>query len=118
MYYAGRYFERRDAGHETGGRAFCVSRPRWLQHLGFDCQCGGTTTYLSLIFGELIPKQIALKYPEVIAVCVVSSLRFLARIAVPIVWLPDGCSNFFLRQAGLKSETKQVVTEEDIHSDE
>ena len=44
-------------------------------------------TYLSLIFGGLMPKQLALNHPERLAVAVASSMRLLSRIAAPVVWL-------------------------------
>jgi len=74
------------------------------------------STYLSLILGELVPKQIALKYPETIACHLAPPLRLLARLAVPILWVLNGSSNFVLRRMGVDSEIKQTVTEEDIHS--
>lgn len=74
------------------------------------------TTYLSLILGELVPKQIALKYPEAIASRLAPALRSLTRMTVPILWILDGSTNFILRQLGLRSEIRQIITEEDIHS--
>jgi putative hemolysin len=44
-------------------------------------------TYLSLILGELVPKQLALSHPERLAAAVASPMRLLSRIAAPVVWL-------------------------------
>lgn len=74
------------------------------------------TTYLSLVLGELVPKQLALKYPETIALWVAPPLSVLARAAVPIVWLLDTSSSFVLRRMGLPPGVERKVTEEDIHS--
>ena len=46
-------------------------------------------TYLSLIIGELVPKQIALRDPERIAARVAPVMAFIARVAAPLVWLLD-----------------------------
>ncbi|MEX2089209.1 MAG: CNNM domain-containing protein, partial [Bacteroidota bacterium] len=44
-------------------------------------------TYLSLILGELVPKRIALNNPERIATFIARPMRFLSRVASPVVWL-------------------------------
>jgi putative hemolysin len=74
------------------------------------------TTYLSLILGELVPKQLALKYPETIASRVAPPLSILTRAAVPIISILDTSSNFVLRLMGLRAGIERTVTEEDIHS--
>jgi putative hemolysin len=51
-------------------------------------------TYASLIVGELVPKQIALRDPEAVAVKVAPAMTLLAKASLPLVWLLDrsGCS--------------------------
>src|ERR1700760_2521082 len=56
------------------------------QTLGFVLVIG-VTTFVSLIIGELVPKQIALRSPEPIASWVAIPMQWLARIAAPVVWL-------------------------------
>ncbi len=46
-------------------------------------------TYLSLIIGELVPKQIALRNPEKVACLVAPAMTILSRIASPLVSLLD-----------------------------
>jgi putative hemolysin len=46
-------------------------------------------TYLSLIIGELVPKQIALRDAEGVAARVAPIMAFIATIAAPVVWLLD-----------------------------
>ena len=46
-------------------------------------------TYASLIVGELVPKQIALRDPEAIAVKVAPAMMLLSKISLPLVWLLD-----------------------------
>ena len=58
--------------------------------------------YLTLIVGELAPKQIALKSPETIACRLAPSLAFVIRAAAPLVWFINLSTAFILRIAGLK----------------
>jgi len=74
------------------------------------------TTWLSMVLAELVPKQVALKYPEAIAARVALPLSFLVRAAVPILWVLDTSSSFFLRLMRVRPTIEQTVTEEDIHS--
>jgi putative hemolysin len=74
------------------------------------------TTYLSMILGELVPKQLALKYPEPIASRIALPVSFLARMAVPILWVLDSSTSMVLRRIGVSTAVENTVTEEDIHS--
>jgi putative hemolysin len=60
--------------------------------------------YFSLVIGELVPKQIALRNPEAIAVKVAPAMTVIAAMASPIVWLLDASGRAVLRTFGLKSE--------------
>jgi len=71
-------------------------------------------TYLSLIIGELVPKQIALQNPERLACVAAGPLEFLSRAAMPIVWLMGASSRLVLRIAGVKRTPQQTVSEEEI----
>ena len=73
-------------------------------------------TYLSLIIGELVPKQIALKNPETIAIHIARPLAIIARSAAPVVWLLDVSTKFILRIVGLRPGFERQVTDEDIES--
>ena len=73
-------------------------------------------TYLSLIIGELVPKQIALKNPEPIAVRVAPAVTLLARAITPVLWLLNLSSNCLLRLMGLSPGFERQVTDEDILS--
>ena len=50
------------------------------------------TTFVSLVVGEIVPKQIALRSPEPIAVVIARPMRWLSRIMGPFVWLLDRSS--------------------------
>jgi putative hemolysin len=71
-------------------------------------------TYLSLIVGELVPKQVALRNPERIAVAVARPMSLLGRIAAPVVWLLEVSSRLVLRLLGLAEQPEPRVTEEEI----
>ena len=72
-------------------------------------------TYVSLIVGELVPKQIALRRPEQIAVRVAPAMTILARIASPLVWLLDASGRALLWVLGQHSKETTNVTDEEIH---
>ena len=71
-------------------------------------------TYLSLVVGELVPKQVALRNPEAIAALVARPLALLARIGAPAVFLLDLSSRACLRLLESRPSPDQTVTEEEI----
>ncbi|MBR0671117.1 HlyC/CorC family transporter [Roseomonas soli] len=71
-------------------------------------------TYLSLILGELVPKQVALRNPERVAVAVSRPLAALARYSAPVVWVLGKSSAFVLRFFGPAVPGEQSVTEEEV----
>jgi len=73
-----------------------------------------TITYLSLILGELVPKQIALRDPEGVASRVAPSMAFIAMVGSPIVWLLDISGKAVLTLLGQSGETEETVTEEEV----
>ena len=73
-------------------------------------------TYLSLIVGELVPKQIALRNPEGIACTVAPAMVIVARVCLPLVWLLDRSSRVVLRLLGSTASGGNSVTEEEIRS--
>lgn len=73
-------------------------------------------TYLSLILGELVPKQVALRNPERAAALVAKPMSVLARVANPLVWLLDASSRLCLRILGQGGRTERRVTEEEIRT--
>lgn len=71
-------------------------------------------TYLSLILGELVPKQLALRNPEGIAIKVAPFMSGLSRISSPMVWLLSRSSSLVLRLVGASAQVDQAVTEEEV----
>ena len=102
-------------GGPTGERlAILGLSPGLAQHVGFALVIG-LTTYASLIIGELVPKQFALRAPEPIAVLVAGPMLWLAKITAPIVWVLDGSSALIFRMLGLTRESESQVTAEELH---
>ena len=73
------------------------------------------TTYVSLIIGELVPKQIALRNPEPVAAVAARPMILLARVTAPLVLLLDASSSGIFRLIGLKRESSEHVTAEELH---
>lgn len=73
-----------------------------------------TITYLSLIIGELVPKQLALGNPERIAARIARPMARLAVLTSPAVWLLSRSTALLLRLLGSKPSTDPAVTEEEI----
>jgi len=75
----------------------------------------GLTTYASLIIGELVPKQFALRSPEPIALFMSRPMILLSRITAPVVWLLDGSSALVFHLLRLNRESQEHVTAEELH---
>lgn len=71
-------------------------------------------TYLSLIVGELVPKQIALRNPERVAAFVARPMEILGAGLSPAVYLLDLSTRLVLGLLGSKGKASSVVTEEEI----
>ncbi|MBO6037661.1 MAG: HlyC/CorC family transporter [Acetobacter sp.] len=71
-------------------------------------------TTLMLVFGELVPKQLALREPEAIAARLAIFLELLAKITRPIVWLLYQFSNIILWLVGGRHVTSRDITEEEL----
>jgi putative hemolysin len=92
--------------------------------MGFDPELSSTigfaivitlVTFFSLVIGELVPKQFALRKPEPIAVIVAVPMQILSRITAPFVWLLDRTSALIFRILRLKRESESHVTAEELH---
>lgn len=73
-------------------------------------------TYLSLIVGELVPKQLALKNPEAVAIRVAPAMALVSRAAAPVVWFLDISGRAILFLLGQSGKDGNRVTEEEVHS--
>lgn len=88
--------------------------PETAQTLGFGLVIVATT-FVSLIIGELVPKQFALRSPEPIAAIVARPMAWLSKLTSPVVWLLDRTSAAIFRVLGLNREAKNHVTAEELH---
>ena len=95
-----------------------------LALLGIDAETASTlgfglvivvTTFASLVIGEIVPKQFALRSPEPIAAIVSRPMLWLSRITAPFVWLLDRTSAMIFRALGLDRESRNAVTAEELH---
>ena len=75
----------------------------------------GLTTFASLIVGELVPKQFALRAPEPIAAVMALPMTWLAVATKPIGWLLDSTSALIFKVLGLNRESENQVTAEELH---
>ncbi len=73
-------------------------------------------TYLSILLGELLPKRIAMTYPEKIITTVSKPMDILSKITSPFVWLLTTSNNLVLKIFGIKNHSDSTVTEEEIKS--
>jgi putative hemolysin len=71
-------------------------------------------TYLTLVIGELVPKQLALNSPEKIASFLAKPIDMLARISTPLIFALSGSTNFVVKLLGIKPSLEPEVTEEEI----
>lgn len=89
-------------------------KPDTAETLGFVVVIG-LTTYASLIVGELVPKQFALRAPEPIAIVMAPAMLWLSKATGPLVWLLDGSSALVFRLIGLQRDSQAHVTAEELH---
>ena len=74
----------------------------------------GTTTYVSLVFGELVPKRLALAHPVPIATIMARPLKAVGTLGKPVVALLSLSTSAVLRLTGVSELAGEVVTEEEI----
>src|SRR5699024_7264078 len=76
----------------------------------------GLTTYFTLIIGELVPKRIALRNPELCASIIARPMQWLSRLGRPLVWLLETSTEGVLRLIGMHGRGGNNVTEEEIRT--
>lgn len=97
----------------------------WLETQGLSRTAADTAgvglvvvaiTYLSLIIGELVPKQVALRDPERVATRVAPAMLLLSKVGAPLVFLLDMSGKAVLALLGQKGGGEERVTEEEVRS--
>lgn len=74
----------------------------------------GLITYFSIVIGELIPKTLAMRNAEKVALAVAPTIQVFTKIMYPFVWLLSVSTNLFNRIFGIKDTGEEKVTEEEI----
>lgn len=101
-------------GGPTGERLQALGVPaRWAPEAGFAVVIA-LTTYFSLVVGELVPKQLALRAAEPIAVLASVPLSLVAKITAPFVWLLNKSSDVLLRLTGVTHKGEHALTAEEL----
>lgn len=73
-------------------------------------------TYLSIVFGELFPKQLGMTFPEKIAIILSRPMYILSKITAPFVWLLTFSNSLLLQVFGIKKNADSRISEEEIKS--
>ena len=106
-----------------GGAQVAAEVTPWLLAAGVPARAAASLsltlvvlaiTFLTLVLGELVPKQLALREPERVAAAVARPLMLLARLAAPLVWVLSQSSAAVLRLLGPHTAQSQTVTEEEL----
>ena len=72
-------------------------------------------SYLTLVFGELVPKRVGMKYAESLALNMAKMIRIVQTVFAPLVWLLNISTNAVLRLFGIDpNKEDDAVTEEEI----
>ena len=108
----------------VGEAAFAEPFARWLQQvLPLSPQAAAlsatglvvaTITFLTIIFGELVPKRVGQMFPETVARLVAQPMNWLSTATRPFVWLLGASTEAVLRVLGIRGGPTRSVTEEEI----
>lgn len=72
-------------------------------------------SYFSIVFGEMVPKRIAMKNAERFSLTMAGPITVIAKLFAPLVWLLTKSTNGILRLCGIDPESdEEIVTEEDL----
>ncbi len=72
------------------------------------------STLLFVIFGDLLPKRLAVAKPEETAIAVVRSISVIIKILRPLVFLLEKLSDTFMKGLGYSTKRQDTITSEDI----
>ena len=108
----------------VGEAAFAEPFSRWLQEvLPLSSKAArysatglvvATITFLTIIFGELVPKRLGQMFPETVARLVARPMNWLSAATRPFVWLLGASTEAVLRVLGIRGGPSRSVTEEEI----
>ena len=108
----------------VGENAFAEPLAQWLQQtlqmrpraaaLSATALVVASITFLTIIFGELVPKRLGQMYPETVARLVARPMNWLSTATRPFVWLLGASTDAVLRLLGVRGGPSRSVTEEEI----
>ncbi|NKE67146.1 HlyC/CorC family transporter [Ramlibacter sp. RBP-2] len=107
----------------VGEAAFSASLARWMQGYGVGVVASGylatgivvaVITYVTIIFGELVPKRIAQVHPEAVSRWISRPMSWLSRAAGPFVALLTTSTQAVLKVLGIDTTQGRGMTEEEI----
>ena len=102
-------------GEPVGERLTLLGlKPELADNVGFALVIV-LTTFFSLVVGELVPKQVALRAAEPIALVMARPMALLARVSAPFVWLLDKSSSLLLSALGIRHKGDHMLTAEELH---
>lgn len=88
--------------------------PHTAENLGFALVIV-LTTYFTLVIGELVPKQLALRAAMPIALVMARPMAILAKVAAPFVWVLDSSSSLIMHIVGVRHRGEHHLTAEELH---
>ena len=106
-----------------GEAAFSDDLSAWIQGMGASTRAADITatalvvtiiTYITIVFGELVPKRIGQLYPESVARLVSRPMMWVATATKPFVRLLSFSTHAVLKMLGVDTKGDRVVTEEEI----
>ncbi|HYN62113.1 MAG TPA: hemolysin family protein [Rubrivivax sp.] len=108
----------------VGENAFSEPLSEWLQQLlpirpraaalTATALVVASITFLTIIFGELVPKRVGQMFPETVARLVAQPMNWLSTATRPFVWLLGATTEAVLRLLGIRGGPSRSVTEEEI----
>ncbi len=107
----------------VGEAAFSDGVAQFLQNVGLTAKFAAPTattivvatiTFITLIFGELVPKRIGLLYPEAVARVMARPMTWLAKVANPFVKLLTMCTQGVLKLLRINTNNARAMTEAEI----
>ncbi len=101
-------------GGPIGERLMLLGVPAdWAPQSGFAIAIA-LTTYFSLVVGELVPKQMALRAAVPIAIVAAPAMKMISRITAPMVWLLDRSSAILLRVLRVSHKGDHALSAEEL----
>ena len=85
----------------------------WLDKASFVISCISVTS-LFIIFADLMPKRLAMTYPEQVAVIIVKPMLWCLRLLRPIVFMYDGIASGLFQLFNIKTTREDAITFDDV----